>query len=357
VFASPGEKGQSFLMTVAERIRHLLGLHFDPQEGTPFWLDQREALPFDPLTDIRSAADLCRFPPFPREALATRPVEDFVPRCFHHRLAEFIVCETGGATGPPARTVFRQDEFHAAFVTPFLAAAQCTGFPRGLHWLFIGPSGPHPIGKAARLCAGEMGSLDPFMVDFDPRWARKLDAASLARKRYVDHVLAQTESVLATQRIGVIFATPPILSALGERLPERSRLAIQGVHLGGMAADHRFWQRLTLEWFPNAVCLSGYGNSLCGMCPQVSLNPDRPPEYFPHGARLILEVAEANVQGRGLVRFHRLDESCFMPMVVERDEAEAIPAPDGAAADGFQLPGLRDPRPPVSAASLSEGLY
>ncbi|MCC6145220.1 MAG: hypothetical protein IT368_15545 [Candidatus Hydrogenedentes bacterium] len=343
-------------MTIDKWLQHILALHFDSDQGTPFWLDQRAALGFDPLSDIRRIGDLVRFPPFPREALAGRPVEDFVPRRFHAQLAEFITSETGGTTGPPARTVFRKEEFHAAFVAPFVAAAKRTGFPRGENWLFIGPSGPHPIGKAARLCAEALGSMDPFMVDFDPRWARKLDPASLARKRYVDHVLAQAESVLMTQQMGVIFATPPVLAALGEHLPAPKREAVRGVHLGGMAADQDFWRRLTMEWFPNAVCLSGYGNSLCGMCPQIALNPEAPPEYFPHGNRLILETGEANASGRGEVRFHRLDESGFLPNVIERDEAEVVSPPADAAAEGFTLPGLRDPRPPDAQPGLGEGL-
>ena len=41
---------------------------------------------------------------------------------------------------------------------PFVAAAARVHFPRELNWLFIGPSGPHIIGKAARACASAMGS-------------------------------------------------------------------------------------------------------------------------------------------------------------------------------------------------------
>lgn len=343
-------------MDVTDRLTQIMRLHFDPDAGAPFWLEQRGRLPLDPLRDVHTVADLDRFPPFDREALAARPVTDFVPRRFHDRLQEFVVCETGGTTGPPARTVFRQDEFHEAFIAPFVAAAALTAFPRDGQWLFIGPSGPHPIGKAARLCAAALGALDPFSVDFDPRWARRLEPGSLARRRYAEHVAEQAEAILATQRITVLFATPPVLSALGAALPERIRAAIRGVHLGGMAGDAEFWRLLTSEWFPNAVALSGYGNSLAGMCPQVRLDPARPAEYFPHGARLHLGV-RGPAGARGPVFFHRLDESCFLPNMIERDEAEALAAPDGLAAQGFVSSGLRDPRPPASAGHLSEGLY
>jgi hypothetical protein len=344
------------VMDAACWLKHIVGLHFDPIDGAPFWLEQRDVLGFDPVSEVGAVSDLAHFPPFPREALASRPVTDFVPRRFHDQLDDFVVCETGGTTGLPARTVFRRDEFDAAFVAPFVAAVEATGFPHGGQWLFIGPSGPHPIGKAARLCAAALGAMDPFSVDFDPRWARKLEPASLGRTRYTAHVLAQAEAILASQQITVLFATPPVLAALGARLPEATRLAITGIHLGGMAGDAEFWRRLTTAWFPNAIALSGYGNSLAGMCPQVRLDPARPPEYFPHGVRLHVEVSGGG-DGRGMVRFHRLDESCFLPMMEERDEAEAVLPPENLAVHGFVLPGLRDPRPPAARGELAEGLY
>lgn len=344
-------------MQVDEHIEHILHTHFDAKWGAPYWLEKKDRLGFDPIGDIRTPGDLSRFPPFPRHDLATRPLEDFIPKKFHGRLDEFITCETGGTTGPPARTAFRRDEFDAAFVTPFLNAAALTGFPRDEHWLFIGPSGPHPIGKAARACAAAMGSMDPFAVDFDPRWARTLSPGSFARQRYLEHVLHQAQAILSTQHVGVLFATPPVLAALGQRLGEKVRARIRGLHLGGMAADREFWRRLSDEWFPRAAVLSGYGNSLAGMCPQLEHAPRKPPEYFPHGCRLVLEVDEPEEGTRGRLRFHRLDESCFLPNVLERDEAEPVSPPAHVAGEGFTLPGLRDPRPPSASQDQSEGLY
>lgn len=345
-------------MQAEDRIQEVLHTHFDPQWGAPYWLEGRARLDFDPLNDVQTIADLSRFGPFPRHDLATRPIEDFIPRKYHGKLDEFVTCETGGTTGEPARTAFRRDEFEAAFVTPFLKAAAITNFPRDEHWLFIGPSGPHPIGKAARACAVAMGSIDPFAVDFDPRWARTLGPGSFARQRYLEHVLHQAEAILRTQHIGVIFATPPVLASLGEGLDAAIRERVRGLHLGGVPANPEFWRRLSDEWFPGAAVLSGYGNSLAGMCPQLKHVPGRPPEYFPHGSRLILEIDAPEEGTRGRLRLHRLDESCFLPNVVERDEAESIAPPPEAAEKGFTLAGLRDPRPAQSASQdQAGGLY
>lgn len=329
----------------------LMNLHFDPRWGTPYWLAQRGHLTFDPA-DVSTLADLRHFPPFPREALAQWPVQHFVPRKFHAEMSRLVICETGGTTGPPARTAFREDEFHAAFVAPFLAAAAFTGFPRNISWLFVGPSGPHPIGKAARLCATASGAMDPFTVDFDPRWARKLSGFALERYRL--HVMEQTLDILKTQEVGVLFATPPVLSALAEKLEPSRREQIAGIHTGGIAPPQIFWQQLA-EAFPKAKIMSGYGNSLCGMCPQLHFDPTQAPSYFAHQERLVLELRQGDFEAADLW-FHRLDESCFLPNVPERDVAAPASPPPGAAAHGFCRLGIANPRPPADS-TLAQGLY
>jgi hypothetical protein len=341
---------------VRERLARVLDAHFDPRWGSPFWLGRRAELGFDPRREIAGPADLPRLGAVDLGLLASRPVEHFVPRRFHERLSEFVVSETGGTTGPPRRTVFRRDEFAEAFVHPFAEAAARLGFPRGRHWLFLGPSGPHVIGKAARACAAALGSLDPFCVDLDPRWLRALAPGSLARRRYLEHVLAQADAVLASQEVGVLFATPPLLAALAERLDAKRREAIEGIHWGGVAAEPGFWPTLRPA-FPNARVMGGYGNSLAGVCPQLGEGPGGEPDYHPHGARLLLDVAEPTADGRGRVRFHRLDESALLVNVVERDVAIALPPPAAERASGFGA-GLRDPRPPADAPTAErEAVY
>lgn len=334
-------------------LRNVVADHFDPDGGSAFWLERAHTLDIEPRTAIRHVGDLACLGPMPLEELATRPVTDFIPRRYHHRLHTCITAETGGTTGPPKRTAFLQEEFEAAFVTPFLRAADACAFPRQRHWLFIGPSGPHVIGKAARACAVAMGSIDPFSVDFDPRWVRRLTPGSMARNRYVEHVLEQAEAILTTQDIGVLFATPPVLAALGERLPHSLRNNVAGIHLGGLPGDARFWQRLKTEWFPNAIAMSGYGNSLAGVCPQLDATPQGLPVYFSHGPRLVLFLTED-----GRVGFHRLDHTTFLPNVIERDLATPATLPPPFASFGFQSPGIADPRCMTqSEAPEPAGLY
>jgi hypothetical protein len=60
----------------------------------------------------------------------------------------------------------------------------------------------------------------------------------------------------------------------------------------------------------------------------------------------------------GRVVFHRLDESCLLVGVLERDQAERVaPSPEVIALGG-QLDGLRNPQaPPALVGRLQMGLY
>jgi hypothetical protein len=150
-------------------------------------------------------------------------------------LPRFVVGETAGTSGRPSATAYRDDEFQTAFITPFLKVVEATAFPRGLPWLWIGPSGPHIIGKVVRELARQTGSMDPFSVDFDPRWAKRLTEGSTARQRYLEHLTSQAMEVMQREEIGVLFATPPALAVLAARMSDRQREAIQGLHYGGMS--------------------------------------------------------------------------------------------------------------------------
>jgi hypothetical protein len=248
-----------------------------------------------------------------------------------------------------------------------LRVAEVTGFPRGEPWLWVGPSGPHIIGKVVCELARQTGSVDPFSVDFDPRWAQKLAEGSLARQRYLDHVTEQALDVLRREEVGVLFITPPALAALTERLSDRQREAIHGIHYGGMSLTADTINEFR-DAYPRAVHLAGYGNTLFGVVMEVADAPRRSIDYFPLSERVRFEIVDGSdgdwpprrlERGQsGRVLFHRLDESCLLVGVVERDEAECIAPSEAALALGGDADGLRNPRPPdMLAGRLQLGLY
>jgi hypothetical protein len=348
-----------------ERLRDVLALHFHPEYGAPYWLGRQERLGWHVCDRVRTAEDLWLLGPTPLDDLRRFPLRAFIPRAFHGVLHRFVVGETAGTGGEPRATAYRDDEFEEAFVAPFLLAAGAAGFPRGLPWLWVGPSGPHIIGKAVRELARQTGSMDPFSIDFDPRWVKKLADGTMGHRRYLDHVIGQALDLLEREEVGVLFTTPPALEGLARRMSDRRREAIRGVHYGGMsiapAAVNGF-----RDAFPNAVHLAGYGNTLFGVMMEVADGQREAMDYFPLAGRVRFSVAAGDDwpprpvgRGeRGRVLFHRLDESCLLVGVAERDEATPVAPSAAARALGGRADGLRDPGPPRDgAAKLRLGLY
>jgi hypothetical protein len=351
------------------RLRDLVWLHFHPEHGSAYWLERQVRSGWNARDRVRTLDDLWLLGPTPLNDLRRFPLRAFIPRTFHRQLHHFVTGETAGTGGEPRCTAYREDEFQTAFVTPFLLVAEATGFPRGLPWLWVGPSGPHVIGKAVRELARQTGSMDPFSVDFDPRWAKRLADGSFGRQRYLDHVTDQALEVLDREEIGVLFTTPPALDALAGRMSDRQREAIRGVHYGGLSIPPATVNRFR-EVFPLAVHLAGYGNTLFGVVMEVSDTQRLALDYFPLGDRVRFRVVDpAGSPGawptppvergrRGRVVFDRLDESCLLLGVQERDEAERIAPSDEALALGGDADGLRDPAPPAAlAGGLRLGLY
>lgn len=229
--------------------------------------------------------------------------------------------------------------------------ARLHGFPQGARWLFAGPTGPHVIGRAARENARALGSAEPFAIDFDPRWAKRLAEGSMARRRYLAHVVEQALRVVRTQDVEVLFSTPVVLLELARKLEPERRDRIGGIFYGGLPIDPEDSRRLR-EAFPRAVHLAGFGNTLLGLALELSPSTDGRREYFYPGARLVVRVVEPDdgereVAGgkRGRVAASRLDESFLIVNLFERDEATRLPIPSEPTPWPVVNPGLGDPGP------------
>lgn len=333
-------------------VRRVIALHFDVRTGAPYWLERQEKLRINAVKDIQTFEDLRRLGTMEETALCRRSVLDFVPASERRRLSGAIITDTGGTTGQPKRTIFSHEEFLAAFVEPFVRVARYVGFPGDASWLFVGPSGPHVIGQAAAACAAAMGGHQPFTVDFDPRWFRKLPGDSIGRKRYVQHLLDQAMDVLRCEPVEVLFTTPVMLQGLALLMTDPQRERIRGVHYGGMRVDPDVLQKAQSEWFPNAVHLAGYGNSLFGVCMESGGAASRSLRYFPHGLRHQVRIAED-----GRVWMHRLDPTVLIVNLAERDTGRAaIPSLELARMEFGE--GVEDPKPREQTSSAeTTGIY
>lgn len=353
-----------------EWLREVLQVHFDKDYGTPYWLRREKELSISVPDEIRRIDDLKLLGPMVEEDLAVLPLEEFLPRIFLEKKTQLIIGETGGTTGKIKTTAYSTAEFTYAFVDFLKYVFEKRDFPGGLNWLYLGPSGPHIMSKNARRLARALGSLEPFSVDFDPRWIKKMAKGSLGFERYKEHVLAQAERIFHVQEIGLLFTTPVMALMLGERLTPAKRQKVGGMHLGGMTLTGNDYRKLR-EIYPNAVIVPGYGNTLFGVALELSAAADNSVNYYPPGPRLILKVIPKNglpdgqriakevaLGEKGQVMFHRLDKCLFIPNMVERDEAVRVPPSKEGEKWGFHLDGVKDPGPLSGSGSvLDGGLY
>ena len=139
----------------------------------------------------------------------------------------------------------------------------------------------------------------------------------------------RARDVMGTQAVDVLGAEAGLRDARAETRTDDERERIRGVHYGGMALSGEALRGFQDQRFPNAVQLSGYGNTLFGCCLEFGGASDRALDYFLFGPRLILEVTDEAGRtlppGRtGRVRFTRLDESMLIIRMRERDEATTV---------------------------------
>lgn len=311
-----------------EHVREMACWHFSPETGCPFWLDWAKQAKWNPAQEVKSFADLRRFPHFEDNWLRDEPNERWVPNAFKSK--PFYVFETGGTTGMPKQRISWED--HRIDYTEFSNTLDDRFFPRGTKWLMLGPSGPRRLRLAIEHLANVRGG-SCYHVDLDPRWVVKL----LAQKKfeqaneYKAHVIDQAVTVLKNRKgIHCLFTTPKLLEALGEKInvPDAG---VKGVFCGGTSMTAQMVRFLTEEVLENrAAFVPTYGNTLMGLACSKPLVPEDnwSVTYHAPQPRAVLRVVDSkqdeNVVGYGewgRVELTTLTKEFFMPRFLERDEA------------------------------------
>lgn len=341
-------------------LRRTLRWHFDPDTGSAFWLRKARTLGFDPVEDIRTLADLRRFPDVSDE-LRTVPVEDLIPA--GHADRSFEVFESGGTSGAPKRVVDSASRtLNVDWVSTVLDGH---GFPRRVNWLHVGPTGPHVVGRTVRYLAQQRGGLC-FTVDFDPRWVKRLLAGSRTdlAGEYRDYLLDQVELIVRSQDVRVLFITPPVLEALCARpeLHERLAARLEGLLWAGTSISPESLRQIEETFFPRARVAAIYGNTLMGIAPQRPRQEGdvHPAVFRPYHPQSVVELVDPVTGGpvgygeRGQVLVHLLSLDMFLPNVLERDTAVRVRPAAGDTVDG-----LADvaPLPSQGGKKIIEGVY
>src|SRR5438445_1983388 len=194
--------------------REIVQWHFSPETGCPFWLDWAKKAGWNPAKEIKSFADLTRFPHFQDEWLRDLQPEVWVPKPFRGR--PFNIFETGGTTGMPKQRIGWED--YKVDYSEFSEKLSDAHFPRGHYWLMMGPTGPRRLRLAIEHLANIRG-CSCYFIDLDPRWVKKVISAKQfeVARAYMDHVVDQAVTILKHRKISALFTTPKLLEALAEK--------------------------------------------------------------------------------------------------------------------------------------------
>ena len=313
--------------------------HFSDETGSPFWLEKKRELNFDPLSDVKSFDDLKKFPLFEDEWLRGGPVDRWVPK--GHAGKPVYVFETGGTTGIPKSRMVIED--HWKDYELFSETLPDEHFPRGANWLMLGPSGPRRLRLAVEHLAQHRDGMC-FCIDLDPRWVVKLIKKGWMEhlEEYKKHCIDQAVTVLtAGHNIQCMFATPKLLESLGDALEDRGtslqEVGIKGIFSGGTEFTPQ-WTRFCVEEFLGGPVEEGgvfmtptYGNTLMGLaCSKpITAADEYKISYYAPQPRAVTEVVEFEDYNQvvgygqtGRVKLYTLTDEFFVPGFMERDEGE-----------------------------------
>ncbi|QDT61037.1 hypothetical protein SV7mr_35670 [Stieleria bergensis] len=313
--------------------------HFSDETGSPFWLEKKRELNFDPLSDVKSFDDLKKFPLFEDEWLRGGPVDRWVPK--GHAGKPVYVFETGGTTGIPKSRMVIED--HWKDYELFSETLPDEHFPRGANWLMLGPSGPRRLRLAVEHLAQHRDGMC-FCIDLDPRWVVKLIKKGWMEhlEEYKKHCIDQAVTVLtAGHNIQCMFATPKLLESLGDALEDRGtslqEVGIKGIFSGGTEFTPQ-WTRFCVEELLGGPVEEGgvfmtptYGNTLMGLaCSKpITAADEYKISYYAPQPRAVTEVVEFEDYNQvvgygqtGRVKLYTLTDEFFVPGFMERDEGE-----------------------------------
>jgi hypothetical protein len=307
---------------VAETVRW----HFDPDTGSPFWLEYASKLDFDPRERIECYDDLKLLGHFEDEWLRGGPVRRWVPRALAGE--PLYVFETGGSTGVPKSRVNVRD-FQTDYEI-FGDNLPDESFPKGSDWLMLGPTGPRRLRLAIEHLAQHRGGL-AFHVDLDPRWVSKLVRSQRwhEMEEYKAHIIDQALTVLrAHDNVHCLFTTPKLLEALCEKV-SLVKAGIRGIFCGGTEMNAQFNRFAREELVPGIEFVPTYGNTLMGLACPKPFDPadDYAITYYPPAPRAVFEIVDPEDLNRqvaygerGRVLLTTLTREFFMPRFPERDE-------------------------------------
>ncbi len=326
-------------MKINEHLDRILRIHFDEKNGSEYWLKTRKNLRFDPLKDINDVGDLDLFGFMSPDDLRRYPIEIFIPKSLLKDKSKLILGSSGGRTGRPKWIAYGNEtyDYNLKMLNKLMDKKNV---PEGLNFLYVGPTGPHLFGKRVfDLCKQRNGLF--FTIDFDPRWARKLE--QVERRKYIDHIVKQTLDIIETQDIGVLFTTPSMLTRFAQE-EEITNSELRAIGFAGTPMRPDDYKFFTEEAFPDVTFVGYYGNALFGVSIEVDV-VDYQIVYQPPEPYAVFEVRDpenpdnlVEYGSRGQLLGRRLSPEFFIPAFLESDEATRFKPAEGFETDSIMNP-------------------
>lgn len=343
-----------------EHIRRMMHWHFSDDTGSPYWLEKKRELSFDPLTEIDGLDDVVeKFPLFDSAALKTTSIDRWKPKGFP-KTERFSMYQTGGTTGSPSRRLGRrgmnagESDFADDYIE-FSKHLPKEGFQQGGRWLYLGPNGPRRLQRGVEVLANQFNA-DFIGYDMDAGWVK--NPKNPAQPEYTDHLVASAIAALRRDKPTEVFCPPILIQRIGETF-DWANSGVRGVFAGGTAMPPQTVRFISEELFQGKVTFyPAYGNALVGLarsrpfatmqCPIDGQNPYQI-YYQPQQPSTIVRVTKkgAHHEVVDYGDYGYLETSAFttewcMPRNLElRDFGQRIAPNDDFPWDGFsdvQLP-------------------
>jgi len=353
-------------------LQKVIEIHFDDTYGSPYWLEQKETLGFDPIQEIKNFDDLLnKFPVSDEEALKERPIEDFIPKLFkkkfkiNNQTKEIInpeifnIAKSSGTTGKKKKMPWSNnitEEIKEWYDYNLDLYNQAGG-----NWLVCGPYGQY---EKDLINAGNVRGGFVFFNGIETKDIKnksiqlnkiaqnplKILDSSLLEQALLGaaHMKPTIESIkddINSQRFNNLASSPFFVASIHELLlRENSQVKPEDIHtilISGASITKETINKLK-RLYINAKVIPMYASSIIG--PAFDHPETEDIVYYPPKPLVKFNVIkndgtnkleEVDYNERGRVVLQRISECFFWPNQTERETGIRKEPKDPFAAEGL----------------------
>ena len=350
-----------------EKKEKIISLHFDEEDGTPFYLEKWNDKEIN-LELFHQKFDLYRDLELKKSldiAFRKKSYKYITPKKVVKNREIELVGESGGTTGVGKRACFTKKEWWNGIIEKTNEILDYLGFPRGGVYLnILPPYPPHGIGKYG-IDIAKSRDAEVLGIDLDPRFPKRMgkliasgeniDFANWAHKEYINHLGEQIKNILETEsEINTIFTTPILLNLIVKLFSDKQYLLdrIEGIIFGGTPMKQDEYKILRKEIFPHAKWLGVYGSGHLGLIGiHLPLEDDYRIIYIPM-KELGYEIEVVNEKGKkvkyndkGRLCISKFSESILMYRYPDEDVGIYVEPPDQFRELGVEWSCIKDIAP------------